>query len=395
MKTLAILGSTGSIGRQTLDVVAAFPDRFRVEVITANGSWELVEQQVRQFHVPRVVMRSAAAAENLAARLSPEVDVQCGDEAIAAAAVLPSVDMVVVSLVGVAGLLPTMAALQAGKDVALVNKEALVVGGALMMAAARRAGKTILPVDSEHSAIFQCLVGEAPESIARIILTCSGGPFRTLPRDAFERATPAEALAHPNWKMGSKITVDSATLMNKGFEVLEAHHLYQVPLDKIDVVVHPESIIHSLVEFVDGSLKAQLGLPDMRLPIQYALGWPERLPHAWKPSSLSAMSPLTFEEPRRRDFPCLDLAYQAGRAGGAAPAVLNAANEVAVERFLAGSLAFGDVPRLIEACLSDTPTLADVTIPALVAVDAETRQRARFLADSRFSQSLSPARGGP
>ncbi|HEY3998135.1 MAG TPA: 1-deoxy-D-xylulose-5-phosphate reductoisomerase [Candidatus Xenobia bacterium] len=375
MKTLAILGSTGSIGRQTLDVVAAFPERFRVGALVAGGDWQEVARQVKRFGVPFAAMREEEAASRLRDAMGPSVQVRHGG--LEEAATLPAIDMVVVAVVGVAGLSPTLAALQAGKDIALVNKEALVVGGSLMMGAARESGRRILPVDSEHSAIFQCLVGEAPEAVGRIVVTCSGGPFRTTPRAELDTVTVAQALAHPNWKMGSKITIDSATLMNKGFEVLEAHHLYDVPLERIDVVVHPESIVHSMVEFVDGSLKAQLGLPDMRLPIQYALGWPERLPRSWQPADFTRMARLTFETPRGDDFPCLGLAYEAGRKGGAFPAVLNAANEVAVARFLAGELSFGEIPRLIEHCLERTPALAELTLAGLLAVDEETRCRAR------------------
>ncbi|MHB2020473.1 MAG: 1-deoxy-D-xylulose-5-phosphate reductoisomerase [Candidatus Xenobia bacterium] len=387
-KRLSILGSTGSIGTQTLDVVEAFPDRFEVVALTAGSRWEQVAEQARRFKVPFVAVRDEADAARLREAL-PGVTVRAGEAGVLEAAQVPC-EMVVVALVGVAGMRPTMLALEAGRDVALANKEALVVAGPLMMAARRQPpqaspeggtlmaqGRRIMPIDSEHSAIYQCLVGENPESVARIVLTCSGGPFRQTPREELAGVDVAGALAHPNWKMGSKITIDSATLMNKGFEVLEAHHLYQVPLEKIDVVVHAESIIHSMVEFVDGSVKAQLCPPDMRLPIMYALAYPERLPRSWKPTPFASMGPLTFEAPRRAEFPCLDLAYRAGRIGGSMPAVLNAANEVAVELFLSGRIGFVDIPALIEGCMEQATVLSAPTLADLLEVDRETRREAR------------------
>ncbi|MEW6280500.1 MAG: 1-deoxy-D-xylulose-5-phosphate reductoisomerase, partial [Candidatus Eremiobacterota bacterium] len=333
MRGISLLGSTGSIGTQTLDVVAAAPDRFRVVALAARSRWQSLAEQALRFRPEMVAVADESCLAPLRDALADTgVRVASGPSALEEVAAHPGAEMVLSSFVGMAGLLPTLAALEAGKTVALANKEALVVGGELVTAAARRHGTVLLPVDSEHSAVFQCLRGEAPESVARIVLTASGGPFRTLDRAALESVTAAQALKHPTWNMGAKITIDSSTLMNKGFEVLEAHHLFGLSLDQVDVWVHPQSIVHSLVEFVDGSVLAQLGPPDMRTPIQVALFYPERREPAWSRLTLEHCRLLTFESPRWEDFPCLGLAFEAGRAGGTLPAVLNAANEVAVQR---------------------------------------------------------------
>ena len=287
-----------------------------------------------------------------------------------------NVDMVISSLVGFAGVKPTLAAVEAGKDVALANKETLVVAGELIMRAVRERGTHLLPVDSEHSAILQCLQGEQVSTVERIILTASGGPFLHLEQDKFETITVADALKHPTWKMGSKITIDSATLMNKGLEVIEAFWLFGIPPEKIEVVIHPQSIVHSMVEFADGSIKAQLGIPDMKLPIQYALMYPERPVSSYTRLDFGSMHQMTFQQPDRARFRCLDLAYRALHMGGTAPAVLNAANEVAVRLFLEGKLAFNDIPALIEAALADHAPAHTFTIEDLVRVNSETRERA-------------------
>lgn len=372
-KGLSLLGSTGSIGTQTLEVVEAAPERFRVAALAARSRWELLAEQARRFKPDLVALADATHYPELKAALADTgVRVAAGEEAILEVATHPQAAMVLSSFVGMAGLLPTLRALEAGKWVALANKEALVVGGELVTAAARKAGTILLPVDSEHSAIFQCMQGQ--NGVERIILTASGGPFRQLDREKLEGVTAAQALKHPTWNMGSKITIDSSTLMNKGFEVLEAYHLFGLGLDQVDVWVHPQSVIHSMVEFVDGSVLAQLGPPDMRTPIQIALFHPERVAPAWSRLTLEHMRTLTFEPPRRADFPCLELAFEAGRQGGTIPAVLNAANEIAVERFLKGEIGFLDIPRSIQAAMEkhtrvDRPSVAD-----LVAADAWARE---------------------
>ncbi|MBX6423493.1 1-deoxy-D-xylulose-5-phosphate reductoisomerase [Thermosulfurimonas sp. F29] len=352
MKNIVVLGSTGSVGRQTLEVVEEFPDRFRVLALTAAGNWKLLAEQARRFRPRVVVILREDLYSPLREALPGETEVLCGERALSEVASHPEADLVVSAIVGMAGLSPTLAALSAGKTVALANKEALVTGGELVRGTLRKSRARILPVDSEHSAIFQVLKGQRRRDLKRIILTASGGPFRTRPRESFARISPEEALKHPRWRMGAKITVDSATLMNKGLEVIEAHYLFRVSYDRIRVVIHPESIVHSLVEFRDGSLLAQLSLPDMRLPIAYALSYPERLPLPYPRLSLVEVGRLTFEPPDPERFPCLTLAYEAGRRGGFWPVALNAANEVAVAAFLERRLSFDRIPVLIEETLS-------------------------------------------
>jgi 1-deoxy-D-xylulose-5-phosphate reductoisomerase len=353
VKTVTVLGATGSIGRRTLDLVTAFPDRFRVGGLATRGSnLSLLVEQVRAHRPQAVAVLDPAAVDRLARELpSPRPELLSGLRGVETVAGDVPADILVSALVGGAGLVPTLAAIRAGRTIALANKETLVMAGALMTDAARRQGVRLLPVDSEHSAIFQCLEGAAAASVRRLVLTASGGPFRGWSRSALEAVTVEQALRHPTWRMGAKITIDSATLMNKGLEVIEAHWLFGVPFDGIDVVVHPQSIVHSMVEFVDRSVLAQLGMPDMGIPILYALTYPNRLPCPAPALDLARVGSLTFEAPDEAAFPCLGLARQAGRAGGAAPLVLNAANEVAVAGFLDARCGFMDVPRIIADAL--------------------------------------------
>jgi 1-deoxy-D-xylulose-5-phosphate reductoisomerase len=351
-KRLALLGSTGSVGEQALEVAEAFPERYRVVALAAGRNVDKLADQVRRFRPQRVSLADSASAEALRTRLGDvDVEILCGAEGLEAVAVHPS-DLLVSGLVGAVGLAPTLAAIRAGRDVALANKEVLVMAGALVLREVQAHGVTLLPVDSEHSAIFQALAGQRREDVARLILTASGGPFRQWDRERIAGASVEEALAHPNWDMGPKISVDSATLMNKGLEVIEARWLFDMPPDRVDVVVHPQSIVHSLVEFLDGSVLAQLGLPDMRIPIAVALAHPERLPLDLPRLDLAALGRLDFEAPDRKRFPCLDLAFTALAADEAAPAVLNAANEVAVAAFLEGRIGFPGIGEANAAVLN-------------------------------------------
>lgn len=372
-KRLSILGSTGSIGRQSLEVIAALG--LSVGALTAHRSGKLLEEQARAFHPELVALSDESAARDLAVRLGDtDIRVAAGPSGLLEAATLESVDTVLTAVVGIAGLEPTLAAIQAGKTIALANKETLVCAGSLVTAQAREAGVDLLPVDSEHSAVFQCLQGCRDRGeVRRLILTASGGPFYGKDRGALARVTREEALRHPNWSMGAKITVDSATMMNKGFEVMEAMWLYDLPLEQVDVVIHRESIIHSLVEFQDGAILAQLGEPDMRLPIQYALTWPCRLPGPARPLDLANCPPLTFLPPDGENFPCLPLAREAARMGGVVPAALNGANEVAVAHFLAGRIGFYDIPRLCEAAMAAAPAISAPTLDDILAADAQAR----------------------
>lgn len=353
-KKLTILGSTGSIGRNTLDVVSRFPERFEVVALAAGENIELLAKQAQKFRPHLVSCKNEALARKLAPLLPEGVQLKYGKEGAIACATHPEAELVVSALVGAVGLLPTYEAIRAGKDIALANKETLVMAGPLVTEEAKRRGIKLLPVDSEHSAIFQALQAGKKEEVFRLILTASGGPFRTRPKEEFATITREEALRHPNWQMGAKITIDSATLMNKGLEVIEAHFLFGLSPERIIVKIHPQSIVHSLVEFQDGSVIAHLGIPDMRIPIAYALSYPERLPLDLPRLDLVAVSPLTFEEPDLERFPCLKLAYEALRLGGTAPAILNAANEVAVEAFLEGKIRFDLIPFLIEKTLQET-----------------------------------------
>ncbi|MCA9751230.1 MAG: 1-deoxy-D-xylulose-5-phosphate reductoisomerase [Gemmatimonadetes bacterium] len=388
-KRIVVLGSSGSIGRSTLDVVRAWPDRFEVVGLGNGSQWETMLEQVREFRPSFVAVADVEAAlalrEALGVDEGPEI--LSGSDAAAEVATAPGADLVVNGLVGSRGLVPTLAALSAGTTVAIANKEALVVGGELVKSTAEQSGAKILPLDSELSAIHQCLRGNSERAVRRVILTASGGPFRRLPREEFASIRAEDALAHPTWDMGPKITVDSATLMNKGLEVIETHHYFDLPYDRIDVVVHPQSIVHSFVEYVDHSMMAQISTPDMRLPIQYALLHPERLPSNVAPLDLAGAGRLDFEEPDESRFPCLRLAREAGRTGGLAPATLNAANEVAVEAFLAGEIRFTDIPGVIEACLERADVDQPATVENFQQADGLTRDEARRQVEARREKS--------
>ena len=376
-QTLTILGSTGSIGTQTLDVVRSRPDLYRVACLTANRNVDLLEQQVREFSPDTVVVSDKEYVSEAERRFGDRVQVMTGQEACVDVATRPDVSTVMSAMVGFAGLQPTIAAAKAGKRIALANKETLVVAGALINNAIQQGNGTMIPVDSEHSAVFQCLMGENPGSVEQILLTASGGPFRETPAEEFASITPDQALRHPNWDMGAKITIDSATMMNKGLEVIEARWLFNVEPEHIGVVVHPESIIHSMVVFHDGSVKAQLSLPDMRMPIHFALAWPERLEGAYPRLDLPKLASLTFYEPDFQRFPCLKLAWEALRRGGTAPAVLNAANEIAVELFLRKELSFVEIPQLIEQSLATATIVDDPSLQDIFDADKRTRTAVR------------------
>lgn len=381
---LTILGATGSIGVSTLDVVARHPERFQVVALSGHTRVELLAAQCQQFQPTYAVTGNAADAQRLAgllSALSVKTEVLHGPQALAQVASLPELDAVMAAIVGAAGLAPTLAAVSAGKRVLLANKEALVMAGAIFMAEVKRAGACLLPIDSEHNAVFQSMptgyMGDfAHAGVRRILLTASGGPFRTTPVEALSAITPEQAVAHPKWTMGKKISVDSATLMNKGLEVIEAHWLFNAPADKIEVVIHPQSVIHSLVEYADGSVLAQLGNPDMRTPIAHALAWPQRIDSGAAMLDLFAVAQLDFERPDRARFPCLDIAYQALRAGGNAAAVLNAANEVAVAAFLDRRLPFLKIAEVIAAVLDTVPQDAMPDMAAVLEADRQGRAAA-------------------
>ncbi len=381
MKRLAILGSTGSIGHSTLAVVAEHPGEFQVTGLAAGQNVQLLADQVKQFHPAVVSVQDEAGAAGLRALLpgagAPEI--LTGPGGVLQVATASGADMVVSALVGAVGLSPTLAAIEAGIPVALANKETLVAAGPLVMAAARARGVPLIPVDSEHSAIFQALQGQRPEDIRRLWLTASGGPFRSWEAERLQEVTAAQALKHPNWSMGPKITIDSATMMNKALEVIEASVLFDLPADQIGVYIHPQSIVHSLVEFVDGSVLAQLGVPDMRLPIAYALAYPRRLPLNSPPLDLCQVARLTFEPPDLTRFPGLALGYAAARSGGTMPAVLNAANEMAVAAFLQGRIKFLDIPRVVEAAMNAHQRQPLTSLEQVLAVNRWARDFARQL----------------
>lgn len=375
MKRVTVLGVTGSVGRRTLELVEHFPDQFRLEGMAARGSNpELVVDLCRR-HRPRVLALSDPDAIDAVARAlpAPRPELLAGPAGLVTLAEQVDADVVLSAIVGGAGLLPTMAAIRSGKSIALANKETLVMAGSLMTAAARERGVPLLPVDSEHSAVFQCLEGHNRGDVHRVLLTASGGPFRAMKAEDLARVTVAEALNHPTWRMGAKITIDSATLMNKGLEVIEARWLFDLRPEQVQVVVHPQSIVHSLVEYVDGSMIAQLGVADMGIPILYALTYPERLRCPAERLDLTRTGPLSFEAPDASRFPCLALARQALVAGGCAPVILNAANEIAVAAFLAGRIRFTQIPELIAEALAKVPGTALDSIETCVEVDARTR----------------------
>lgn len=387
LQRLTILGATGSIGQSTLDVVARHPDRYEVFALTAQQRVDVLAELCLRFQPRYAVVASAVDAETLAARFAGEglpTEVLHGADALQAVAADADVDVVMAAIVGAAGLLPTLAAVKAGKRVLLANKEALVMSGALFMQAVADSGAVLLPIDSEHNAIFQCLPGDfrcgaAAGSVERILLTASGGPFRDWTWEAMQAATPAQAVKHPKWSMGRKISVDSATLMNKGLELIEACWLFNREEKDIRVVIHPESIVHSMVQYVDGSTLAQLGNPDMRTPIALGLAWPERIPAGVSALDFFATGQLHFEAPDEARFPCLRLAREAMRVGGTAPAVLNAANEVAVEAFLDERLRFTDIPALVEKTLTELPMMAADGLPTILRADHAAREHASRL----------------
>jgi 1-deoxy-D-xylulose-5-phosphate reductoisomerase len=385
MKAISILGSTGSVGVTTLDVVGLFSDRFRVAAMAAGSNLDLLTEQVKRFHPELVSVATPELAHELAPRLRGErVTILHGLEGAIAVATHSDAQLVMSALVGAMGLQPTLAAIKAGKDIAFANKEVLVIAGELITAAVRAHRVRLLPVDSEHNAIFQCLEGRGRDSLKRIILTASGGPFRELPADRFASITIEQALKHPTWKMGSKITIDSATLMNKGLEVIEARWLFDLTAAEVSVVIHPQSVIHSMVEMIDGSVIAEMAIPDMAIPVAYALAYPERLPMTHlKPLSLAENSRLTFEEPDLSRFPCLGLAYDALAAGHTMPACLNAANEELVAGFLAGRVRFVDIPRHLEAVMRRHPNSPARTIEDLLETDGWARAATRELIGAR------------
>jgi len=385
VQNLTVLGSTGSIGNSTLDVVARHPDKFRIIALTANSQIDLLFRQCQQFKPRYAVLLNEQAAIGLRQRITEaglDIEVLSGAAALEQVSILPEVDAVMAAIVGAAGLHPTLAAARAGKKILLANKETLVMAGNVFMDAVRASGSALLPIDSEHNAIFQALPrgydGDlAGNGVRRILLTASGGPFRDTPLSELQHVTPEQACAHPNWSMGKKISVDSASMMNKGLEVIEAHWLFNAGADDIQVVVHPQSVIHSLVEYVDGSVLAQLGNPDMRTPIAYGLAWPERIDSGVAPLDLFKVATMNFTAPDFGRFPCLALAYQALRAAGTAPAILNAANEVSVAAFLDKQISFLSIPRIIAAVLDALPIKTVGSLDDVLDADAEARRAAQ------------------
>lgn len=379
-KNIAVLGSTGSIGTQTLDIIEEFSNMYHADVLTANRNWQLLAKQARRHRPRKVVIADKAFYNDLKAELrDTDIIVEAGAEAVAEAASDREPDIVLTALVGYSGLLPTVEAVKAGKLIALANKETLVAGGEIINKLLQKSISKIIPVDSEHSAIFQCLQGEFVKEARKILLTASGGPFRTYTRSQLCNVTAEQALKHPNWNMGAKVTIDSATMMNKGFEMIEAHWLFGCPTQQIEIVVHPQSIVHSMVEFVDGSIKAQLGVPDMHMPIRYALGYPNRLTTSKSRLSLSQYKELTFEAPDFNKFPLLKKAYEAIGLGGNMPCILNAANEVAVAAFLRGEIGFMQMPELADKVMDKVNFISNPTLEDLVATHEEATRMAQSI----------------
>ncbi len=383
MKRLTVLGSTGSIGVQTLNIVENFRDRFQIGALAAGKNIDLLKKQILHFRPSTVSVLTEELARKLAGQLPNPPEIVHGVEGLIHVATLEEAEMVISALVGAVGLVPTLSAIKAGKDIALANKESLVMGGKIVMEEAKRQGVAILPIDSEHSAIFQSMVGHQKGDIQRIILTASGGPFLHYPIDRLQDVTPEEALRHPRWEMGKKVTIDSATLMNKGLEIIEAHWLFDVPIERIDVQIHPQSVIHSMVEYTDGSIMAQLGITDMRIPISYALSYPERLKLELPTLDLCEIGELTFFRPDRSRFPTLELATRAITIGETMPAVLNAANELGVNAFLKGELRFTEIPRTIEATMKAHKIQPVRTIDDVLKADQWARGRAREILEKR------------
>lgn len=379
MKKILILGSSGSIGVNALNVVRNFPDKFKIVGLTVNSNIEVLEQQIKEFKPEFVVVTDESKAKKLKSNIGNLCDVLSGYDELANIAKQRDYDILLGSIVGFAGLSPTLEAIKRGKRIALANKETLVVAGEIVTKLVLENNAEIIPVDSEHSAIYQCLVGENLNEVEKLILTASGGPFLNKDKSFFENATVDEALNHPNWKMGSKITIDSATMMNKGLEVIEAKWLFGLPVEKISVVIHPQSIIHSMVQFIDGSIKAQLGLPDMKLPIQYALTFPERLKNNFKRTDLPAINQLSFFEPDLEKFECLKLAFDVIKTGGTAPCILNAANEIAVDKFINKKIKFSQISELINKALDKIENHLDPDIETIFECDEKTRTLVRSL----------------
>lgn len=378
MKRISILGSTGSVGTQTLEVIATLPDRLQVVGLTGKGEVELIHQQIERYHPEVVAMAEAPAAGELRRRVGQkEVRVLSGEEGIVEVAKHHGADLVVMAIVGSASLTPTLEAIRSGKTIALASKEGVVMAGRLLMEEAKKSGVEILPVDSEPNAIFQCLRGEERRKVRRLLLTASGGPFYNFSESNLKSITPAQALRHPTWKMGRKVTIDSATLMNKGLEVIEAHNFFDIDISQIEVVIHPQAKVHSLVEFVDGSVMAILGITDMRVPIQHALTYPERTANKLPPLDLTENSPLEFKKPDLGKFPCLKYAYEAGKVGGTMPAVLNAANEVAVEAFLNGKIGFLDIAEVSRRVMAEHSIIRKPDLNDIKGADTWARERAK------------------
>ncbi len=378
MKRLVVLGSTGSIGVNTLKVVQEHPGEFQLVGLSAGTNAEKLEEQARAFRPEWVALRDSSRAQGLQHRLGGGPKVLCGDEGVTQLASLEGVDLVVVAITGAAALKPTLAAIGKGRSIGLANKETLVMAGELVIREAKRCGAKIIPIDSEHSAIFQCLEGHSVSEVRRILLTTSGGPLKDIPLEAFDRLTKAQIMNHPRWKMGPKITVDSATMMNKALEVIEARWLFDVAVEKVEITVHPEAIIHSMVEFMDGSILAQMGVTDMRIPIQYAMTHPRRLSCSLPPLDLVSLQRLTFEAPRPEKFPCLEFGFHAGRSGGTVPAVLNAANEACVQAFLDDGLPFLRISSLIESVVSRHRSIPQPTLEQILQADAWAHEQVKM-----------------
>lgn len=375
-KKVVVLGSTGSIGESSLKVARDLPDRIELIGLAANRSVDSLADQLNEFGIQQGCLYDPTGLDQLKTKVSDSVTLHSGEEGLIELATLPEADIVLIAIVGVAGLRPALAAIEAGKDIAVASKEILVMAGEQVMTAAREKGVKILPVDSEHNAIFQCLEGKPAADVSRLILTASGGPFRELPSQELADVTVARALKHPTWEMGRKISIDSATLFNKGLEMIEARWLFDIEMDRVDVIVHPQSIVHSMVEFIDGSILAQLSTTDMCFPIQYAITWPERVPNTLAPLDFAELAKLDFERPRYEDFPALNLAKEAGTTGGTLPAVLNAANEVAVSSFLSGNLSFPGIWNTVETVMSNHGVVEHPSLETLIDADLWAREEA-------------------
>lgn len=387
MKKITLLGSTGSIGISALDVIEKNPERFCVVALAAGENTDLLKKQIEKFHPQIIYVKTKEKAATLKSSLksNTNIEVLYGKEGIKEVASFPDADIVISAISGAVGLMPTLAAIEAGKDVALANKETMVIAGEIVTKVSKKKGVKILPVDSEHSAIFQCLEGQRRDFLKKIILTASGGPFRKMTKEQLQSVKPKHALKHPNWKMGKKITIDSASLMNKGLEVIEAKWLFDVQISQIDVLIHPQSIVHSMVEFIDGSILAQMGIPDMRVPIAYALSYPERIENDMPPLNFIKSGKMEFMKPDTKIFPCLKLAYDAGEAGGTNPAVLNAANEVAVEEFSNGKIKFTNIPKIIEKVLSLHDAVNEPSLEEIIQADRWARQQAQKIIERKRS----------